>query len=142
RASVEGELLLFRYLDFSVDPGKTYRYRVRFVLNNPNFGKRIADAGGFQHVVEGETRVTPWSNETAPVRVAEEVRYFLADVREQNGRVLPTARMDVFQWDTEHGTTMNDVFEVKMGQRISDEVETTVIDPAQQLYEQQKYKFT
>ncbi len=29
---------LYRFLDFSVQPGKTYRYRVRLGLANPNFG--------------------------------------------------------------------------------------------------------
>jgi len=30
--------LLFRYFDFTAEPGKTYRYRVWLVLENPNFG--------------------------------------------------------------------------------------------------------
>ncbi len=32
------EHLLFRCFDFTVTPGKTYRYRVRLVLSNPNYG--------------------------------------------------------------------------------------------------------
>ncbi|MCA8995638.1 MAG: hypothetical protein KDA80_01590, partial [Planctomycetaceae bacterium] len=139
--SVEGELLLFRYIDFDVEPGKTYRYRVRLVLNNPNFGKRIAEAGGIPHVVEGETRVTDWSEPTPPVLVEEEVQYFVSGSREPTGRVLPNVRMDVFQWDRTHGTVMNDQFEIRLGQNIGDEVETLVIDPAQVVYEEQKYTF-
>lgn len=34
----EVEYLLFRFFDFSVKPGKYYRYRVKLVLANPNFG--------------------------------------------------------------------------------------------------------
>ncbi len=35
--SVEVTHYLFRYLDFKVEPGKTYRYRVRLHLANPNY---------------------------------------------------------------------------------------------------------
>jgi hypothetical protein len=34
----EVEFLLFRFFDFSVKPGVYYRYRVKLVLANPNFG--------------------------------------------------------------------------------------------------------
>jgi hypothetical protein len=34
----EVEYLLFRFFDFSVKPGKHYRYRVKLVLANPNYG--------------------------------------------------------------------------------------------------------
>jgi len=141
RISAEGELLLFRYLDFDVEPGKTYRYRVRLVLKNPNYGRRIADAGGVPHVVEGETRLTPWSQITEPVHVDEDMRYFVMDVREQSARVLPTAKFDVFEWDASRGTFMNSPLEVRMGQRIADEVETTVIDPAKSKFETEKFRF-
>jgi hypothetical protein len=141
RASAEGELLLFRYLDFNVDPGKTYRYRVKFVLANPNFGKRIADAGGLESVVLGETRDTPWSQITAPVKVEDDVKYFITEVREQAGRILPTVRFDVFEWDPAIGTFINGACEIRMGQKINEEVETTVIEPAKFKNETRKYRF-
>lgn len=34
----EVEHMLFRFFDFSVQPGKHYRYRVKLVLANPNYG--------------------------------------------------------------------------------------------------------
>jgi hypothetical protein len=143
RVSVEGELLLFRYLDFSVEPGKTYRYRVRFVLNNPNFGRNITEAGGFEHVVQGQTRTTDWSNASEPVTIEPEVRYFVGDIRKPTGqRILPTIRMDVFQWDPKFGTTMNQKLELHLGQKIHETAETTVIDPAKHVYESQKYSFS
>lgn len=141
QVTAEGELLLFRYLDFNVEPGKTYRYRVRLILKNPNFGKRIADAGGVPHVVEGETRETPWSPVTAPVTVEDDVKYFLTEVREQSGRILPSVKFDVFEWNASFGTFINNMLEIRFGQRISDEVDTTVIEPAKGLYETRKYRF-
>ena len=36
---VDSGYLLFRYFDFSVLPGKQYRYRVQLKMRNPNFGQ-------------------------------------------------------------------------------------------------------
>jgi hypothetical protein len=38
---------LFRYLDYSVTPGKTYRYRVKLWLANPNYGLNESDVANF-----------------------------------------------------------------------------------------------
>ncbi|MEW4488373.1 hypothetical protein AB1L42_09850 [Thalassoglobus sp. JC818] len=143
RLSAVGQLLLFRYFDFSVEPGRSYQYRVRFVLENPNFGKRIADAGGLQHVVEGETRTTDWSNVTDPVRVDDELMFFLTEVSSpRSTRVLPTAKVDVYQWDTEYGTMVNQKIEVHPGQDLAGTADAEVIDLGEQTMEQEKYTFT
>ncbi len=143
RISVDGELLLFRYFDFSVEPGKTYEYRVRLTLQNPNFGKRIADAGGLAHVVAGKTRTTDWSNVTSPVKVKETTQYFLArlDRARGNSRLLPSAQMNVYHWDSKYGTMVNKAFEVQLGQPIAGEVETEVIDAAGQEVKEMDYTF-
>ncbi len=144
RVSVDGELLLFRYFDFSVEPGKTYRYRVRLILQNPNFGRRIADAGGLAHVVAGKTRTTDWSNITPAVTVKKTTRYFLTRLNgaKGNARPLPSAQMDVYHWDSDYGTMVNKAFEVRLGQPIADEVETEVIDAAGQEVKEMDYTFT
>lgn len=72
RVTLKMELLLFRYLDFDIIPGRTYRYRVRLELKNPNFARPVTRATG-PNVVEGATRLTPWSDPTEPVRVSETV---------------------------------------------------------------------
>ena len=141
RFDAAGELLLFRYFDFGVEPGRTYRYRVRLELANPNYGKRISDAGGLQHVVEGETRMTPWSDITTPVTVEPAMKYFVASIREQINRVLPSVSFDSFSWDSKYGTFMNSILDVRIGQKVGDEVTTTVIDPTEGLYEEKKYQF-
>ncbi|MEZ5940083.1 MAG: hypothetical protein R3C18_01745 [Planctomycetaceae bacterium] len=145
RAKAEGELLLFRYLDFSVTPGKTYRYRVRFVIPNPNFGRRIAEAGGEAAVVQGQTRETDWSNLTTPVTVKPDVQYFLANVKSPTfnrySSLFPTAFWDVYQYDHSFGTTMNSKLELRLGQKVGDKVTTEVIKPAEQFYEREEYEF-
>ncbi|HWL08626.1 MAG TPA: hypothetical protein VNQ76_09485, partial [Planctomicrobium sp.] len=142
RASADGELLLFRYLDFNVEPGKTYRYRVRLVLRNPNYGRRLQDAGGIAHIIEGETRTTPWSTVTEPVSVEEDIKYFVTDTRELSGKFLPIARFDMFEWNPSFGTFVNSLLEIRSGQPLSDKVSTIVIDPAKGVNETQEYRFS
>lgn len=59
---------LFRFLDQTVEPGAEYRYRVRFALRNPNLSlapQHVADVAS----TKAEYLYSPFSNETAPVRV-------------------------------------------------------------------------
>jgi hypothetical protein len=55
---------LFRYVDFDVQPGRQYQYRVQLVVRNPNYGKDPhilfnPDSGKVPY------RDTPWSEKTA-----------------------------------------------------------------------------
>jgi hypothetical protein len=142
RATAEGELLLYRYLDFDVKPGCTYRYRVRLELENPNFGAPITAVGGVAHVREGETRFTPWSEPTQPVRVEETMKYFLTDVDQNRVSPFPDTEMKVFQWDTELGTVVHDQLTVQLGQEIGGREKVEQINAAKQTVEEEEYPFT
>ncbi len=135
--TAEGELLLFRYLDFNVDPGKTYRYRVRLVLNNPNFGHLTSEANGEASVVAGETRETDWSNVTRPVTIERDVAYFVKDVDLRRNKTL----MSVYEWDTKLGTTVHGDVDLYPGQHIGGKAKTNVIDPAKSVAEVKDYSF-
>lgn len=135
RAGAEGDLLLFRYFDFDVEPGATYRYRVRIELQNPNFGQPLAAAGGIESVVVGETRWTPWSAPTAPVRVEETVKYFLTTVED------PRVRMNVFQYDQDVGTIVQKELQVAYGQNIGGKAKVEQPDPAKATVEEVDYTF-
>lgn len=141
RARPEGELLLFRYLDFDVEPGETYRYQVRLVLKNPNFGRPLAAAGGNPEVVAGETRETPWSEPTPPVTVDETVDYFLTRVEPARTRIYPEARMSVFQYDQEAGTTVHQELQVAFGQHVGGETKAEKADPTEGTFEETDYTF-
>lgn len=58
---------LFRFIDFTVKPGRWYRYRVRLELRNPNFGKPTDDP----FLAVGQTRWSPWSRPSAAIRFLE-----------------------------------------------------------------------
>lgn len=139
RVTADGELLLFRYMDFTVESGKTYRYRVRLVLNNPNYGHLASEADGEAPVVDGETRTTEWSNVTDPVTLEREVYYFVKGVDHRAGR----AKMAIYQWDAKLGTTISADLDLFPGQQISGTVKANVIDPAKSTFEADKlYPFT
>ena len=64
------EYRMFRFIDTAVEQGRAYRYRVRFVVENPNFGLE------FQHLADSalakpQTLESPLSNATAPVTVPD-----------------------------------------------------------------------
>lgn len=54
--------VLFRYFDFDVKTGHSYRYRVRIVAANPVFMEKMFPP----ELAKGETRESPWS-ELSPV---------------------------------------------------------------------------
>ncbi len=139
RVTANGELLLFRYMDFTVESGKTYRYRVRLVLNNPNYGHLASEANGDALVVQGETRTTEWSNVTEPATIERDIYYFVKDVDSRSNK----SKVTLYQWDTKLGTTVNADLDLYPGQHIAGAVKTSVINPAKSTYkEDEPYTFT
>ncbi|HVJ84942.1 MAG TPA: hypothetical protein VM452_04810 [Caulifigura sp.] len=139
---VVGELLLFRYIDFSVEPGKTYRYRARLVFRNPNFGRNVDEAAGDPSVVTGETRMSDWSEPTAEIVVQKDQQTFVTDVRPAAGsNAFPAPQLNVFQWDPNLGTFQQAVLNLALGQTISGKRRTDVLDPAHGTFEQKDYTF-
>jgi hypothetical protein len=141
RAAPEGDLLLFRYFDFDVEPGETYRYRVQLVLQNPNFGQPLAATGGVASVVLGEDRTTPWSEPTSPVTVDDTVKYFLTSVEPPKSLAYPDVRMNMFQYDQDVGTVVQQELNVSFGQNIGGKAKTEQADPAKGTIEEVDYAF-
>lgn len=141
--SVSGQLLLLRYLDFEVDPGDIYRYRVRFQLWNPNYNRPPAQLSD-PAVGVGETRMTPWSEPSAPVQVEDDARFFLAAVSNIPGAKtsLKRADMDVYQWYADSGTTISDQLRINLGQRIGGPEKVEVARPAAKTFKEEDVKFS
>jgi hypothetical protein len=67
---------LFRFVDFTAEPGKTYRYRIQLVVNNPNFGL-LPDCLLDAKTASVPTLFSDWAM-TAPVTIPRDWR-LLAD---------------------------------------------------------------
>jgi hypothetical protein len=141
--TVVGELVLFRYIDFSVEPGKAYRYRARLVFRNPNFNRNADEAAGDTSVVSGETRMSDWSQPTLPVTIPKDQQSFVTDVKPagSGGNAFPTPQLNVFQWDPNLGSVQQGSFNVALGQTISKKYRTDVLDPAKGSFEIKEYAF-
>lgn len=137
KASSEGQLLLFRYIDFDVRPGETYQYRVRIEIDNPNFEKRASDADGIAEVVETPSVWTEWSNETVPTRVEPAVHYYLTqiDPARISRTELPTPRLSFYQWGMTLGSLVhNDSVRVPIGGAVGGTAPTEQYDVAKEVY--------
>ncbi len=100
-ASLRGEtkaapFRLFRYVDFDVQPGRSYQYRAQLVLRNPNFGKEprilLNPESGKQPY-----RETPWSEKSTVASIPVEIQLLAGAVaKPKNGEVK--GKVYVLQW--------------------------------------------
>jgi len=79
------DLLLFRFFDFTVKPGKRYRYRVRLALRNPNF-EIPAQYLERSELAEGSFRLTPWSELSQSVLVPRDDGLLVGGAKAPSGR--------------------------------------------------------
>ncbi|MFQ5731395.1 MAG: hypothetical protein ACE5KM_05500, partial [Planctomycetaceae bacterium] len=139
--TADADVLLFRYFDMDVMPGLTYKYRVRLEYRNPLFNmpvERLAPESVAS--AKARFRLTPFSNETAPVTVPRDADYFVDKVRDRGSlRVpLPTVNLHVFQWFRHLGTTADAVVkDIEPGHVVGGEAKADQIDPARQSYDEE-----
>ena len=85
--------------DFTAEPGKTYRYRVRLVVNNPLFGRGAYLTESQQGVASSAVVEGAWSEWSAPVVLEPREVYFFVSASE--GDALgsgPKAAVEVFRF--------------------------------------------
>ncbi len=101
--SASGSLLLFRYLDFSIEPGRQYRYRVQVEIENPNYGVPL-DQLEDPSLGERMTLRTDWSEPSPPLAVPYDYYYFVDSVSEKPEG--DEAEVNMYYWYYETGTTV------------------------------------
>lgn len=113
-ASPRIEYKQFRFFDFTVEPGKTYRYRVRLVLRNPNYGvaARYLES---KDLAVGETRLTEWSEPTEKVFVPHGSEILAGEVNPASGSRDATVSLMVSQFEKEKGVEVARLFNVPRG---------------------------
>ena len=118
RATPVEHYVLFRYLDLKVEPGKTYRYRVKLIVTNPFHERRVEEVDD-PSIIEGLVRETEPSEPTTPVTVQDNAQFYVKRVDWRPGRPsMPYAEMDIFQWFAETGTVVNKALQIFVGRTI------------------------
>lgn len=140
-ATASGYLLLIRFLDFTVTPGREYKYRVRVELRNPLFNLPIEELEN-PELASRRTWQTEWSEPSASVQVPADYQYFVHGADQRLGRETQ-AEIDVFQWFKEAGSLINSVLKVYPGQFIgSRSRKTEVLRYAAETFKEESIEFT
>ncbi|MEO2031013.1 MAG: hypothetical protein ABGZ35_02900, partial [Planctomycetaceae bacterium] len=137
RLSAAGHLLLFRFIDFAVEAGNAYTYRVRLVIRNRNYNRPLDELEDAESA-KGPLRQTPWSNLSTPVVVAKDTEYYLTKV---NPRSL-NASLNIFQWSVDSGTMIQSALDVQLGQFVGGKANTEVVRPAASTFLNEEVEFT
>ena len=140
---VDNVLLLARFFDVAVEPGQMYRYRMRIAVANPNFGYGVADVED-PASLEGEERLTPWSEPSAPALIPDDEHVFLAGARGADDGEAPKADLEVIQYSREFGTLVRDTARrLIAGDLLTfEDRRAFVIDPVKGVYgKTEKYTF-
>jgi hypothetical protein len=73
------EYCLIRVVDYTVQPGKTYEYRLRIVMGNPNFGRKDINNPSF---AQDKTIASEWFQVPTPMYVEPDLYYYSVDQKE------------------------------------------------------------
>jgi hypothetical protein len=109
---------LFRFFDFSVENNKTYRYRIKLLLENPNLGivKRYLKSPA---LAEGDIRTTDWSDATAALTIPRDFRLLAGDVIPARGLNEQKAKVLIVKWEPPAGTEVSQEFLKLRGQMLN-----------------------
>lgn len=123
------DFLLFRFFDYTVESGKSYRYRVRLMLANPNYGlpaKFLADpALAEKRWVEKDR----WSEPTPVITVPRDTHLLAGGVHTRiRDTDDPSGTVAVVKWLEDTGEEVHKDFRVVRGQQL-DFPETVIRDP-------------
>ncbi len=122
---------LLRFFDFTVQPGKQYRYRVRLLLENPNKGmdaKYLEANVDETYLVPSQPGVpepmelcpflaTDWSVPASAVTVPPDTQLCALSVSQPTRRAgaEPSGRMAVIKWVAAHGVEASHEFNTHRG---------------------------
>lgn len=126
RATADNRLLLVRFMDFTVERGHAYQYRVRLEMKNPNYDHPLDELEDPALGVE-PTLFSDWSVPTQAVFVPLGHHTYLTDVSGRPGE-HETVGMMVYTDTTETGLPVMGGINVLMGLPVSGRERLEVVD--------------
>ena len=112
------EYLLLRFLDFDVNPGKKYVYRVKLALSNPNHNLK-PDCLANPKLAEKHFMETQWSDPTPVVSVPRATQVLAVSVEPARPNRDPSGHVMVAKWVQFRGFMAHEEFTVNRGQVIN-----------------------
>lgn len=127
KATADHRLLLVRFMDFTVERGFAYQYRVRLEMRNPNYNVPIDELVDPSLGAE-PTLFSDWSDSTPETFVPLPHRTYLTDVDGRTG-MSEKASLSIYTDTTETGTAvMGDLRSVLMGLPIAGSQKIELVD--------------
>ena len=100
---------LFRFCDFSVERLKTYRYRAKLFLKNPNAGVAPQYLKDYKYA-QGADRQTDWSPVSNPVSLPRDYELTVVDIRPGVSGIETFARIAIRKFEPTFGGFVDQVF--------------------------------
>lgn len=91
----EVEHALLRYFDYTVQPGRSYKYRVRVRVFNPNHRRADVAEAAFS---DRDFLVGPWSEESEVVHVPTDIDWFVVGTANQATYKPDLVTLEIFRW--------------------------------------------
>ncbi|MDY0167956.1 MAG: hypothetical protein RBS80_15515 [Thermoguttaceae bacterium] len=109
--------LLFRFFDYTVESGKSYRYRVRLMLANPNYGIDPKFLASPELAEKQWIEKDRWSEPTPVITVPRDTHVLTGGVHTQiRDTDEPSGTVAVVKWLEETGEEVHKDFRVTRGQ--------------------------
>ncbi len=109
------EYKLFRLFDYTVEHGKTYRYRAKLALNNPNkdvYARFLKNPD----LAKGDTRETKWSEPSPATTTPPDFRILAGEAKvSASPSIEPKARVMIIKWVPQEGVEVAQEFIVDRG---------------------------
>ncbi|MBN1394316.1 MAG: hypothetical protein JW959_04785 [Pirellulales bacterium] len=110
---------LLRFFDFDIEPGKHYVYRVRLLLDNPNYGTELDKSWlADPKLAEIKWLETKWSDPTSVITVPHDTRVLAVSVAPGQANRDPSGEVMAVKWVQRRGFLAHDKFHVERGQLI------------------------
>jgi hypothetical protein len=105
------EHVLVRFVDVTIDPGKSYRYRVKVRMANPNYGRADVASPSYKEGKELESK--DWYEVPQTVSVPSELTYYVCDEKQLNRNEKHPADMAIAKlWQSEPSRDRQVVFQL------------------------------